>query len=256
MIVLDADSIMCGDTMLRMTEIMECRPQIGILQTPPTLLNELKRDHRWCPGNLQHLRLLFTKGIRGIHRALFVNGAMAYGSAFCWFLFLVASFFLEIIISTLLAPTRMLFRAKFVFFTLMGRKISWEAQEQGDVGTPWSAALRVHLGGTIFALCWGMSVFAINRSFFWWLSPILILLLIAIPLSVWFSRLNAGLFVQRRGLLMIPEETAPPGELQTAAKDGPEGPYRRRAALLKTNHAAFITAIVDPNIYTLHNAHD
>jgi membrane glycosyltransferase len=28
-------------------------------ESPPTLLDELKRDRRWCQGNLQHLRLLF-----------------------------------------------------------------------------------------------------------------------------------------------------------------------------------------------------
>ena len=27
-------------------------------EAPPTLLDELKRDRRWCQGNLQHLRLL------------------------------------------------------------------------------------------------------------------------------------------------------------------------------------------------------
>ena len=29
-------------------------------ETPPTLIDELKRDRRWCQGNLQHLRLIFT----------------------------------------------------------------------------------------------------------------------------------------------------------------------------------------------------
>jgi membrane glycosyltransferase len=295
-------------------------------QPPPTLLNELKRDNRWCQGNLQHLRLLFTRGIRGIHRALFVNGAMAYGSALCWFLFLAASsvmaimknirepdyfpegrslfpqwpvwepqwalvllastgvilflpkllhllvvfwkkrdaalfggrarlfasFLGEIIISTLLAPTRMLFHAKFVFFTLLGRKISWEAQERGDVGTPWGDAVRFHLGGTIFAMCWGAVVFAINRSFFWWLSPILISLVVAIPLSVWFSRKRTGLWFKDLGLMLIPEETRPPQVLEAAGDFPTRGPFMERLFLRKGEAAAFITCVVDPKIYTLH----
>ena len=48
---------------------------------PSTLLEEMKRDRRWCQGNLQHLRLLFTEGLFGAHRALFLNGVLSYVSA-------------------------------------------------------------------------------------------------------------------------------------------------------------------------------
>jgi membrane glycosyltransferase len=60
-------------------------------EVPPNLLEELKRDRRWCQGNLQHIRLLFTKGIFSAHRALFLHGAMSYVSALLWFLFLSLS---------------------------------------------------------------------------------------------------------------------------------------------------------------------
>ena len=60
-------------------------------ETPPTLLEELKRDRRWCQGNLQHIRLLFTKGLFSAHRALFLHGAMSYGSSLLWMLFLALS---------------------------------------------------------------------------------------------------------------------------------------------------------------------
>ena len=58
-------------------------------ESPPTLLDELKRDRRWCQGNLQHLRLLLGDGIRGGHRAIFGMGVMAYASALLWFIFLI-----------------------------------------------------------------------------------------------------------------------------------------------------------------------
>jgi membrane glycosyltransferase len=58
-------------------------------ESPPTLLDELKRDRRWCQGNLQHLRLLFVDGIRGGHRGIFSMGVMAYVSALLWFIFLL-----------------------------------------------------------------------------------------------------------------------------------------------------------------------
>ena len=60
-------------------------------EVPPTLLEELKRDRRWCQGNLQHIRLLFTRGLFSAHRALFLHGAMSYVSALLWFLFLTLS---------------------------------------------------------------------------------------------------------------------------------------------------------------------
>jgi membrane glycosyltransferase len=60
-------------------------------EVPSTLLEEMGRDRRWCQGNLQHLRLLFTEGLFGAHRALFVNGVLSYVSALLWFTFLVLS---------------------------------------------------------------------------------------------------------------------------------------------------------------------
>jgi len=42
-------------------------------ETPPTLLEELSRDRRWCQGNLQHLRLFLLKGIIPAHRFLFLK---------------------------------------------------------------------------------------------------------------------------------------------------------------------------------------
>lgn len=57
-------------------------------ETPPTLYDELKRDQRWCQGNLQHARLLTAAGIRAGHRAVFLTGIFTYVSAFLWLVFL------------------------------------------------------------------------------------------------------------------------------------------------------------------------
>ena len=58
-------------------------------ESPPTLLDELKRDRRWCQGNLQHLRILFSEGFRTGHRAILAMGVMAYASALFWAGFLI-----------------------------------------------------------------------------------------------------------------------------------------------------------------------
>jgi membrane glycosyltransferase len=58
---------------------------------PPNLLDELKRDRRWCQGNLINFRLAFAEGVHPAHRFVFMTGVMAYLSAPLWFLFLALS---------------------------------------------------------------------------------------------------------------------------------------------------------------------
>src|SRR5690349_320595 len=52
--------------------------------TPPTLLDHLKRDRRWCQGNLQHVRILFAQGLRLPSRLHLAFGALSYLSSPLW----------------------------------------------------------------------------------------------------------------------------------------------------------------------------
>jgi membrane glycosyltransferase len=54
-------------------------------ELPPNLLDELKRDRRWCHGNLMNFRLFLVKGMHPVHRAVFLTGVMSYLSAPLWF---------------------------------------------------------------------------------------------------------------------------------------------------------------------------
>lgn len=293
-------------------------------EVPPTLLDELKRDRRWCQGNMQHMRLLFTRGLFPAHRALFLNGAMAYVSALLWFLFLtlstaealleavrtpvyfgsepmlfpdwpvwhpqwaltllvstavvlflpkvfsivlvllqrrshefggrlrlVASVLGEVVVSTLLAPIRMLFHSKFVFVTLLGGQIGWGAQNRSDAATGWAEAWRFHGGGSLLALVWGLVVYLVNPSFFWWLSPILAALVLAVPVSVLTSQLWLGRAARQLGLFLIPEEVDPPPELRAlqtyASLD--EAQTTKLSTL-----PGFVRAVVDPSVHRLHLA--
>lgn len=47
-------------------------------ELPPNLLDELKRDRRWCHGNLMNFRLFLVKGMHPVHRAVFLTGVMSY----------------------------------------------------------------------------------------------------------------------------------------------------------------------------------
>jgi membrane glycosyltransferase len=60
-------------------------------EMPPNLVDELKRDRRWCHGNLINFRLFLAEGLHPAHRAVFVTGVMAYCSALLWFVFLLLS---------------------------------------------------------------------------------------------------------------------------------------------------------------------
>ncbi len=294
-------------------------------QSPPSLIDELVRDRRWCQGNLQHSRLVFTRGFFPTHRALFINGIMSYGSALLWFFFLVASslqavsdlfiapvyfpegpslfpdwpeyfptwalallsgtaglLFLpkifslalvawkggsrafggfipmtlsvvgEVLISTFLAPVRMLFHSFFVVTTLLGVKVAWNAQNREDFGTPWLEAARFHWWGTVFGLVWGLLMYLVRPGFFLWLSPVVVGLAVSIPLSVWTSRVGFGEWTRRLGLFLTPMDTDPPREVReleaNLARRPPYSPFP-----LAWDHG-FVRAAVIPSVFALHLA--
>jgi membrane glycosyltransferase len=57
-------------------------------EAPPHLLAYAARDRRWCQGNLQHLGLLATAGLRGASRWHLLAGALSYLASPLWLLFL------------------------------------------------------------------------------------------------------------------------------------------------------------------------
>lgn len=61
-------------------------------QLPPNLIEELRRDRRWCQGNLMNTRLIAEPGLKGVHRAMLGTGAFSYASAPLWAAFLLTGF--------------------------------------------------------------------------------------------------------------------------------------------------------------------
>ncbi|CTQ34359.1 glucans biosynthesis glucosyltransferase MdoH [Jannaschia rubra] len=57
-------------------------------ETPPTLIDHVLRDRRWCRGNLQHLGLLGTSGLHTLSRFHMFHGAIGYLLSPLWFLLL------------------------------------------------------------------------------------------------------------------------------------------------------------------------
>jgi membrane glycosyltransferase len=58
-------------------------------ELPPTLTEYVARDHRWCQGNMQHLRIAGMHGIEPMSRIHLLLGAFAYLSSPAWLAFLV-----------------------------------------------------------------------------------------------------------------------------------------------------------------------
>jgi len=58
-------------------------------ETPGTLVDYLLRDNRWCRGNLQHLRLLGTRGLHPVSRFHLFQGAASYLMSPAWFVLLI-----------------------------------------------------------------------------------------------------------------------------------------------------------------------
>ncbi len=57
--------------------------------TPEAVLGYVRRDRRWCQGNMQHLRLLAMPGLHPLSRFHLLQGAMAYLASVWWLSLLI-----------------------------------------------------------------------------------------------------------------------------------------------------------------------
>jgi membrane glycosyltransferase len=140
-----------------------------------------------------------------------VNGKLrrSFGGGFR----LAGSLLVEQLFSTLLAPSMMLFHTTFVVTTLLGHPVTWNAQDRGDRGITFLEALSRHKWHVLIGIVWGVVILAIAPRYIWWMSPILIGLLLSVPLTMLTSLTSAGVWARKHGLLLTPEETEPPPEL-------------------------------------------
>jgi membrane glycosyltransferase len=58
-------------------------------ECPTKLIDFAIRDQRWCQGNMQHIRLVFSEGFLPISRFHLACGAMSYLASPLWLLFMV-----------------------------------------------------------------------------------------------------------------------------------------------------------------------
>jgi membrane glycosyltransferase len=136
---------------------------------------------------------------------------------------------LETLFSTLHAPIQMLFHTRFVAMTLLGIEAHWNTQQRSAAGTRWRDAWRQHWAQTTIGLGWAVLTWRLDAPVFWWFLPVFAGLVLSVPLSVFTSSDRLGSFLRRAGLLLTPEETAPPAQFSAPdflptpeAANGPE----------------------------------
>ena len=161
---------------------------------------------------------------------------------------LLISVFLEIVVSTLLAPIRMLAHSRFVLEALLNTSLRWAGQNRTDE-TGWSAAILNQAPGTLIAGAWAAFAFWLDQMFFFWSLPVAGPLVFAAPTSVFLSRVGPGDRLKRWGFLQVPEERHGSPLLDDV--------YARTYPQLETyteRSSPAIQAILDPVLNQVHQA--
>lgn len=277
---------------------------------PPTIIDMLKRDRRWCQGNMQHFWLLFAKRWHPMSRLNFFHGILSYASSLLWFLFLVFATLLsampsgrdlartqtaeqlllgltitliflpkvvilldelltgrlfkplqkrlatfvsglaDTVLFTLMAPVLMVFHARFVVYTVLGKGVSWVAQRRKlDGGIDWWEILLTFGPLSLLGLAWGVLAWFISGTFLLWISPILVCLILAVPVAGLLSGRHSG---RRAGLFLSPEEDEPPGVLATLEGNLAQIKDRLQLQPELERHFGLLQVCLDPYVNALH----
>ncbi len=293
-------------------------------EAPPTLVDHLIRDRRWCQGNLQHMWLIFARKLPFSVRMHLFMGIMAYLGSPVWFLFLALGTWvawdrsdsnlsqlpfetyvdrwfgingqeqtiiltlgiftllfmpkilaviggilssktrhsfggglrimigalLETIVSMLLAPSIMVAHTMMVLSIIRGKAVGWGNQNRETDGTSWGDAFRFHAIQTILGIVWTLIAWRIGPAFIAWMSPILLGLLLAAPVSVITSRTRYGRALARRNILATPEELFPPTILTLA--DRSTAAIDPALDASQDGRRGVIAAVVDPYVNGMH----
>ena len=97
-----------------------------------------------------------------------------------------------------------------------GSAVGWNAQRRDDGSIPLRAIVRRHAGHMLFGVFFGVAAYAVSPLFLAWLSPLVLGLMLAIPVSAASGQQRLGRALRRLGLFTIPEETHPPDVLVRA----------------------------------------
>jgi len=249
-------------------------------ESPPTLIDVAIRDRRWAQGNLQHMKIIGTSGLRLVSRMHLGVGIMSYLSsplwlvmlgigfalavqsrlirpeyfshdfqlfptwprfdvdlmmALFWFSMIVllipktlglirallskrirrgaggvigvsASILLETILSALYAPILMMIQSRHVVEVFLGRDSGWKPQRRDSGSTTWKDAWHYHRRHMLLSAVTAVIVYFISAPLLAWVSPALLGLFLAVPLSRLSGSEFFGRVLCKFALLRTPEE--------------------------------------------------
>jgi membrane glycosyltransferase len=143
----------------------------------------------------------------------------------------------------------MLVQSGAVVGVLTGRDAGWQVQRRDDGSLPLSELVKRFGRLTVIGILLAAAAYAVSLALFFWMTPVTLGLLLAIPLAVVTARTDAGAALRKLRLLTIPEERDPPKILTRAnalaialqADDLPLGELLRRSRPLRDAHLAMLT---------------
>src|SRR5207248_1530709 len=118
--------------------------------------------------------------------------------------------FFEIILSALIAPIMMVIQTGSVMQIVFGRDTGWNPQRRDDGSIPIRDIVRRHRSHVVLGLVTLVAGLLISPSLVAWMSPTIAGLILAVFISWASGQLSIGLALKRLGLLLTPEESAPP----------------------------------------------
>ena len=152
---------------------------------------------------------------------------------------LMGSVLIEVVMSALLAPVRMLFHSQFVVAALLGWSIQWKSPPRADRSTSLAQALRRHGVQTAIGIAWVVVVAWKAPESLPWVALVATGLLLAIPISILTSYASVGTLARKLKLFLTPTEVQPPRELAATAH------YASDARPLPR----FVDAVIDPDVH-------
>lgn len=130
---------------------------------------------------------------------------------------IVLGVMIETLLSALLAPLLAVLHARFVLSVLSGHDSGWGPPQRGAAEVGWRAAFDSHGAEMAVGLALAALSATVAPDLFWWLLPISVPLVLAVPITVLSGRTAWGRALRRRGLLLTPAEIRPTREVRDLA---------------------------------------
>jgi membrane glycosyltransferase len=99
---------------------------------------------------------------------------------------------------------------------LLGRDSGWSAQQRGDGSPVPGEVIRQYVLPTALGVALAAGAYAVSGSLLLWMLPVVIGLMLAIPVAALTGQPDLGRRLRAAGLLLTPEERAPPPVLMRA----------------------------------------